>query len=500
MTIQIDYEAERKLDIDYEKLASEVAEHILETENCPYDVCVNLVITDNEEIKRVNTEFRSIGAPTDVLSFPMIPFKTPADYSVIEGDDSYFDLDTDELILGDVMISVDKVYAQAEEYGHSTEREFSFLFAHSMLHLLGYDHMEPDEAAVMEAKQAKAPSERRTSMKKKFLAAVMALVMIGTTPVGVFADTMVKSYLTGLDVPESEGRVRPVAVMLNNIKQGCPQSGIANAGVVYEAPVEGDITRLMGIFEDYKDLERIGSVRSCRDYYIFYANEFDAIYAHYGQSAFALPYFEQHLIDNLNGVKLGKICYFRSTDRKAPHNAYTTYDLLQQGIDKMGYRREYKEDYDGHYVFVPDGTENTLPQGTSAQEIHFDNFTVNHPWFVYDENTKKYSRFQYGAAQIDDLTGEQLTCDNILIQYSYVTTYEGTSYKDIETITDRDGNSGGRGKYITRGKAIDVTWQKDSPWGVTHYITDDNQEVQLNPGTTWVEIVQDDRVDDISYQ
>lgn len=261
-------------------------------------------------------------------------------------------------------------------------------------------------------------------MKKKFLAAVMALVMIGTTPVGVFADTMVKSYLTGLDVPESEGRVRPVAVMLNNIKQGCPQSGIANAGVVYEAPVEGDITRLMGIFEDYKDLERIGSVRSCRDYYIFYANEFDAIYAHYGQSAFALPYFEQHLIDNLNGVKLGKICYFRSTDRKAPHNAYTTYDLLQQGIDKMGYRREYKEDYDGHYVFVPDGTENTLPQGTSAQEIHFDNFTVNHPWFVYDENTKKYSRFQYGAAQIDDLTGEQLTCDNILIQYSYVTTYE----------------------------------------------------------------------------
>lgn len=337
-------------------------------------------------------------------------------------------------------------------------------------------------------------------MKKKFLAAVMALVVMGTTPVGVLADTMVKSYLTGLDVPESEGRVRPVAVMLNNIKQGCPQSGIANAGVVYEAPVEGDITRLMGIFEDYKDLERIGSVRSCRDYYIFYANEFDAIYAHYGQSAFALPYFEQHLIDNLNGVKIGKTCYFRSTDRKAPHNAYTTYDLLQQGIDKMGYRREYKEDYDGHYVFVPDGTENTLPQGTSAQEVHFDNFPVNHPWFVYDENTKKYSRFQYGEAQIDDLTGEQLTCDNILIQYSYVTTYEGTSYKDIETITDRDGNSGGRGKYITRGKAIDVTWQKDSPWGVTHYITDDNQEVQLNPGTTWVEIVQDDRVDDITYQ
>ena len=120
---------------------------------------MNLVITDNEEIKKINQQFRSIGAPTDVLSFPMIPFETPADYSIIEDKDEFFDLDTDELILGDVMISVEKVYAQAEEYGHSVEREFSFLFAHSMLHLLGYDHMEPEEAAVMEAKQAKALEE-----------------------------------------------------------------------------------------------------------------------------------------------------------------------------------------------------------------------------------------------------------------------------------------------------------------------------------------------------
>lgn len=156
MTIQIDYETERQLDIDYTALANKVAQQILDSENCPYEASVNLVITDNEEIKRVNAEFRSINAPTDVLSFPMIPFETPADYSVVEDQDEYFDLDTDELLLGDVMISVDRVFSQAEEYGHSTEREFSFLFAHSMLHLLGYDHMEPEEAAVMEAKQDQA--------------------------------------------------------------------------------------------------------------------------------------------------------------------------------------------------------------------------------------------------------------------------------------------------------------------------------------------------------
>ena len=156
MTIQIDYETEKKLDIDYTQLANRVAHKILETEQCPYEASVNLVITDNEEIKEVNAQFRNINAPTDVLSFPMIPFLSPADYSIIEDQDEYFDLDTDELLLGDVMISVDRVYTQAEEYGHSTEREFSFLFAHSMLHLLGYDHMEPEEAAVMEKKQSEA--------------------------------------------------------------------------------------------------------------------------------------------------------------------------------------------------------------------------------------------------------------------------------------------------------------------------------------------------------
>lgn len=159
MTIQIDYETDRELGIDYVAFANQVAEKILDMENCPYDVQVNLVLTDNEEIKRVNSEFRNIQAPTDVLSFPMIPFESPAEYSIVEEDESYFDLDTDELLLGDIMISVDRVFSQAEEYGHSVTREFCFLVAHSMLHLLGYDHMTREEAKVMEAKQAAALEE-----------------------------------------------------------------------------------------------------------------------------------------------------------------------------------------------------------------------------------------------------------------------------------------------------------------------------------------------------
>ena len=159
MTLQIDYETDREIGIEYEEVAKKVVQKVLDMEGCPYDAQVNLVLTDNEEIQRVNTEFREIAAPTDVLSFPMIPFETPADYAIVEEDESYFDLDTDELLLGDIMISVDKVFAQAEEYGHSVTREFCFLVAHSMLHLLGYDHMTPEEAVVMENKQRTALDE-----------------------------------------------------------------------------------------------------------------------------------------------------------------------------------------------------------------------------------------------------------------------------------------------------------------------------------------------------
>ena len=153
MTIQIDYETERELGIDYEALVKKVAEHVLDMEECPYEAQVNLVLTDNEEIKRVNTEFRGIERATDVLSFPMLPFETPADYSVAEDDESCFDLDSGELLLGDIMISAERAAAQAEEYGHSVKREYAFLITHSMLHLMGYDHMVPEDAALMEAHQ-----------------------------------------------------------------------------------------------------------------------------------------------------------------------------------------------------------------------------------------------------------------------------------------------------------------------------------------------------------
>ena len=250
----------------------------------------------------------------------------------------------------------------------------------------------------------------------------------------------------------------------------------------------------MAIYEDYESLERMGSVRSCRDYYLFYANEFDAIYSHFGQAVYALQYLDAHMIDNLNGLEMDGTTYYRTSDRRPPHNAYTNFQRLQEGIAKMGYRQTYKEDYQGHYQFAPEGSETTLENGQSAAMVKLDNFTHNHPWFQYDEATETYLRFQFGEPQVDELNQEQLSCDNILLQYSSYQPYDGNGYLNIDT------SSGGQGKFITRGKAIDIRWEKDSPWGITHYYDANEQEILLNPGKTWVEIIQNDRLDSITIQ
>ncbi|WP_024295380.1 rRNA maturation RNase YbeY [Lacrimispora indolis] len=154
MTINIEYEAEKKLDIPYEDIIKRVVEDSLDYENCPYEAEVNVLITGNEDIRQINQEYRNIDSPTDVLSFPMVDYERPSDFERLEetGDDC-FHPESGELLLGDIVISVDKIEEQAEKYGHSQIRELAFLVAHSMLHLCGYDHMEDEERLIMEKKQ-----------------------------------------------------------------------------------------------------------------------------------------------------------------------------------------------------------------------------------------------------------------------------------------------------------------------------------------------------------
>ena len=154
MTLQFEDESGADLGFELQPTAEMVINAALEDLECPYEAQVSLLVTDNEAIHDMNLHFRGVDAPTDVLSFPLLEFERPGDFSSVDEDDpDTFDPDTGELLLGDIVISSDKVLTQAGQYGHSVRREFAFLIAHSMLHLAGYDHMSQSEADVMEKKQ-----------------------------------------------------------------------------------------------------------------------------------------------------------------------------------------------------------------------------------------------------------------------------------------------------------------------------------------------------------
>jgi probable rRNA maturation factor len=154
MTIDFENEYGSDLGLDMEAIANEVIPCALDYMECPYEAQVSLLITDNEDIHQINLEHRGIDRATDVLSFPMVEYQTPGDFSQLEENGmDCFDPDSGELMLGDIVISGDKVLEQAEEYGHSVLREYAFLITHSMLHLMGYDHMTPEEATQMESLQ-----------------------------------------------------------------------------------------------------------------------------------------------------------------------------------------------------------------------------------------------------------------------------------------------------------------------------------------------------------
>ncbi|MDE6214156.1 MAG: rRNA maturation RNase YbeY [Lachnospiraceae bacterium] len=154
MTSYVENETEQSFSFSEKETLDRVMEAVLTAEGCPYEATVSLLLTDGIGIRQYNAQYRDIDAETDVLSFPNLEFESPGDFSVAEtAEADCFDPDSGELVLGDIILSVERVKSQAKEYGHSELREFAFLVAHSLFHLCGYDHMEEKEAARMEEKQ-----------------------------------------------------------------------------------------------------------------------------------------------------------------------------------------------------------------------------------------------------------------------------------------------------------------------------------------------------------
>ena len=226
------------------------------------------------------------------------------------------------------------------------------------------------------------------------------------------------------------------------------------------------------------------TARSARTCYTYFAREYDAIFAHYGQSTFAKKYLNN--VDNINGLDgIGGTAYYRTKDRKAPHNAYTSGERVNKAIEKLGYRTGYGDSYEGHFQFAR-GKEQIVPDSDDAFKV-VPGYPMNKPWFEYQESDGLYHRFQYGSHH----KGNEglIAVKNIIFQYVEWGHYASTPYLNINVHKGREGY------YFTNGKYQKITWKKDGEFGVTRYYDLDGNEITLNKGKTWICIIGADRYD-----
>ncbi len=292
------------------------------------------------------------------------------------------------------------------------------------------------------------------------------------------------SSLTGLWIDEEKVSVRPFAVMINNLKEAMPQSGIADADIIYEAQVEGAINRLMAVYQSFDETAtKIGPVRSARHYYLDMSFDFDSIYVHYGKSPQAKDAFSTLNAAHLDGLSyLDAVMFYQDPKRVRPHSTYTSYDGLFAGLERVGYRQEINPEKSDKLIFAEENT--TLASGASALKVNLSYSWYSKPWFEYDEESGKYLRFQYGNKQIDIETGEQLAFANIIVQFTDTWNIRG----DTAGRLDMDLVSSGEGYYISAGKYIPITWEKTSHESPTHYYNESGDKLVLNPGKTWISI------------
>lgn len=277
-----------------------------------------------------------------------------------------------------------------------------------------------------------------------------------------------------------QGTDRPIAVMIDNHKAALPQAGLNDAYMVYEIIVEGGESRLMALFKGV-DLEKIGPIRSSRHYFLDYALENDAIYVHYGWSPQAQSDISSLKVNNINGIYESSTSFWRVKDKSAPHNAVTDTKTIKALAEKKGYRTTSTETSVLKYTT----DEVDLEEGSIANTINIPYSTSNNVKYTYDEATKRYQRYSKGVEEKDWTTEEAVTTKNIIITFARNTVLNDGENKDRQNLYNIDTL---KGYYITNGKAIEITCEKNSRSGKTVYKDTSGKEINVNDGNTYVQI------------
>jgi len=290
-------------------------------------------------------------------------------------------------------------------------------------------------------------------------------------------ETRVEAPLTGELVDPSVANRRVLAVVIENHPDARPQSGYNDADIVYETLAEGGITRTLALFQS-KDSKEIGPVRSARDYFIEWLSEFNGIFAHVGGSSTALATIANSNIPDLNQFANGNY-YWRSNDRYAPHNVYTTTEKLYAAATAR------KLDITGaptSFSFKSEVEEADRPL-SQVVTVDFSGplFQIT---YTYDPKTNTYLRAVSGVAAKDKVTGIQIAPKNVLVLNTKITPYVNAAGEQAVRVD----TAGGKGVLFQDGKATVISWSKASRSARTVYKNEAGTEIQLNRGQTWIEV------------
>ena len=286
-----------------------------------------------------------------------------------------------------------------------------------------------------------------------------------------------------LKILDLDSNTRPYAVMINNISTVWGyQCGLEDAYIVYEIIVEGGYTRLMALFKD-KTLDRIGSVRSSRHYFLDYALENDAIYVHFGWSPQAQSDMSSLGVNNINFISYNGYTRDYSLGLATEHTAFTTTQDIMNGADYYGYSKttDFKPllNYSVKSVDL-----STLDGAIPANTVFIDYSASRNTSFSYDSENKVYNRYQNGVEHKDYVTGLQYTAKNIITYQvnSYTISGDDKGRQTLENI------GSGEGWYISEGYAVPITWEKSSRSSKTIYKYLDGTEIKVNDGNTHIQI------------
>lgn len=349
-------------------------------------------------------------------------------------------------------------------------------------------------------------------MKKRILPLLAALVLLlpacgkndgkaettpspipSPTPSAIVSPTPPPKYdgpvnpLTGLPIDGQWENARPVAVMLNNLKQAMPQQGVAQADIIYEVLAEGGITRMLGLYQSVEGVDLIGSVRSARTYYLELALGHDAVFLHAGGSPDAydkIKAWNVTALDCVNGPYEGSL-FWRDKDRARNngwvHSVVTSGEVILDLFPTYSFRKDHEDGYRYEMEFAEDGTPADGQQALRI-EVPFSSYKTG--VFVYDSETGKYLVEEYGSAYVDGNTGEQVSVTNVLILQTACRVIPGDDEGRITVDL-----SEGEGWFACGGKLIPIQWSKDGVNGQLVYQTQAGQALTLGEGVSYVNII-----------